>query len=80
MTRRFFYVAATVLVMSAVSSGADITGNWTASFDTQVGKQNDTYTFKAEGNKLTGAAKSDNGNVQITKALLTGTTCRSSRT
>ena len=32
-------------------------GTWTASFDTQVGKQEYTYTFKVEGGTLTGTAK-----------------------
>jgi hypothetical protein len=38
---------------------------WTASFETQVGVQNYTYTFKVDGTKLTGTAKSDNGEVEI---------------
>ena len=38
---------------------ADVTGTWTASFETQVGTQNYTYTFKVEGGKLTGTTKSN---------------------
>lgn len=45
--------------MAAAALAADVTGTWTASFDTQVGVQKYTYTFKVEGNKLTGKAKSE---------------------
>ena len=38
---------------------ADVSGTWTASFDTQVGKQEYTYTLKADGAALTGTAKSN---------------------
>ncbi len=38
---------------------ADITGTWTVTFDTQVGDQAYTFTFKQEGTKLTGKAKND---------------------
>jgi hypothetical protein len=35
---------------------ADITGKWTAQFDTQVGLQKYTFELKAEGTTLTGRA------------------------
>jgi hypothetical protein len=35
---------------------ADLTGKWTAEFDTQVGVQKYTFEFKVEGEKLTGKA------------------------
>jgi hypothetical protein len=38
--------------------GADITGKWTAQFDSQVGVQKYTFDFKVEGTKLTGTATS----------------------
>ena len=38
---------------------ADLTGQWKAEFDTQVGKQNYTYDLKAEGDKVTGKATGD---------------------
>ena len=44
-----------------LAHAADISGTWTASFDTQVGKQDYTYTFVVKGNELTGKAKSANG-------------------
>lgn len=35
---------------------ADASGKWKAEFDTQVGVQKYTFTFKVEGEKLTGKA------------------------
>ncbi len=35
---------------------ADISGKWTAEFDTQIGLQKYTFEFKVDGNKLTGKA------------------------
>jgi hypothetical protein len=77
MLRKLLIVATAAIVMLAPGlvpslRGADITGTWTASFDTQVGMQNYTYTFKVEGAKLTGTAKSDNGTVQITDGTVNG--------
>ena len=72
MLRRVALLATTALVMLAPLLGADITGTWTASFDTQIGVQNYTYTFRVDGNKLSGTAKSDNGNVQITEGTVNG--------
>ncbi|MBV8842194.1 MAG: hypothetical protein JO307_05225 [Bryobacterales bacterium] len=72
MAGRLFLSAAVVLMMLAPVFGADISGTWTASFDTQVGVQNYTYTFRVEGTKLTGTAKSENGTVQISEGTVTG--------
>ena len=51
---------------------ADVTGKWTATFNTQVGEQHYTYTFKVEGEKLTGTAKNDNGTTDITNGTIKG--------
>ena len=45
----------------AAAPSADINGTWTTSFDSQVGTQTYTYTFKVEGETLTGHAKSNLG-------------------
>jgi hypothetical protein len=47
-------------------------GVWTTSFDSQVGVQTYTYTFKVEGNKVTGRAKSDNGDYEIADGKVDG--------
>jgi len=51
---------------------ADISGQWTATFDTQVGEQHYVYTFKVDGEKLTGTAKSDNGTSEIQNGTVKG--------
>ena len=62
------------LVFAFVTSAlaADITGTWKASFDTQIGVQNYTYTFKVEGSKLTGHAKSEYADVDIQDGTIKG--------
>src|SRR3954453_22130594 len=37
----------------------DVTGTWKTEFDSQVGRQKYTFTFKQEGAKLTGKANSE---------------------
>jgi len=65
--------AALVFLLAAMSSlAADVTGTWTASFDTQIGVQNYTYVFKVEDGKLTGTAKSQFGETKITEGAVKG--------
>ena len=46
-------------VVGGLAHAADVSGTWTASFDTQVGKQTYTYVLKVEGTALSGTAKSN---------------------
>ena len=41
---------------AGLARAADVSGTWTAEFDTQIGVQKYVYTFKVEGEKLTGEA------------------------
>jgi hypothetical protein len=61
-----------VLGLSLSVFAADISGQWTATFDTQIGEQHYTYTFKVDGEKLTGKAKSDNGEGDIQNGVVKG--------
>ncbi len=57
-------LAATTGLLASGATAADapsIAGTWTTAFDSQVGEQKYTYTFKVEGGKLTGTAKSNLG-------------------
>lgn len=55
-------VLAVVLSFAAASAGAaDISGTWKASFDTQIGQQNYTYTFVVKDGTLTGKIESEMG-------------------
>ena len=57
MTKIGTSLLAALIAFGALSQGAGVAGTWTASFDTQVGKQEYTYTFKVDGGTVTGAAK-----------------------
>lgn len=62
-----------LVLAAATALAADVNGTWTASFDTQVGQQNYTYTFKvAPDGKLTGTAKSNLGEGTITDGMVKG--------
>jgi D-glucosaminate-6-phosphate ammonia-lyase len=65
-------LAVAALLMAAVAFAADVTGTWTASFETQVGPQNYTYTFKVTNGKLTGTAKSNLGEATIENGTVNG--------
>jgi hypothetical protein len=47
--------------LALAGAAPDLTGNWTTKFESQVGEQIYTYTFKTEAGKLTGHAKSNLG-------------------
>ena len=68
-----------ILVMTTLVAGmtlaalaADVSGQWTSTFTTQIGEQHYTYTFKVDGDKLTGSAKNDNGTTEITDGSIKG--------
>jgi len=56
-TRTRLSAAALVVLLAALPArAADLSGKWTAAFDTQVGPQKYTFQLKAEGEKVTGKA------------------------
>jgi len=65
---------ALVAFVPLAAAAADVTGTWKASFETQVGQQNYTFEFTVKGTTLTGRAKSDNGDVEITEGKVDGNT------
>ena len=72
MSRNSLLILALALVLTIPAVAADIAGKWTASFDTQIGVQNYTYTFKVDGEKLTGTAKNDMGSSEIANGTVKG--------
>ena len=72
VTRRTAVALFGVLALAGVAFAADIDGTWTATFDTQIGEQHYTYTFKADGEKLTGTAKNDWGERPIEDGTIKG--------
>jgi hypothetical protein len=67
-------IAAMGLAAAAALAAAapDLTGTWTATFESQVGEQIYTYTFKTEAGKLTGHAKSNLGEGPISDIKIEG--------
>lgn len=65
-------LAILLLSLAAPVFAGDISGQWTATFNTQVGEQHYTFTFKVDGEKLTGTAKSDNGTSEIQNGTVKG--------
>ena len=75
MLTRGLLAAAALAFAAGPAVAAEATGfngTWAASFDSQVGVQTYTYTFKVEGGKLTGRAKSDAGDYEIANGKVEG--------
>jgi hypothetical protein len=68
MTTRRLVLATAIALLPFCALAAEpinISGTWTTAFESQVGEQKYTYTFKVEGGKLTGSAKSNLGEGSI---------------
>jgi uncharacterized protein with FMN-binding domain len=70
--RRLAALTFTLFALTAVVFAADITGKWTASFETPIGQQNYTYEFTVKDGVLTGKAKSDNGESVLREGKVDG--------
>ena len=77
MTRHGWLIALmllTAVIVGHAMAAADVTGTWAASFDTQIGQQNYTYTFAVKDATVTGKAKSDNGESELKDGKIEGDT------
>jgi hypothetical protein len=71
--RTFSFASAFVLAATLVAQAADITGKWTAQVPGRDGQTREqTFTFKVEGEKLTGTTTGRNGDVAITDGTVKG--------
>ena len=57
--RKSMILAVVILTGLVCVYAADITGKWTAEFDSEVGLQKYVFEFKADGSTLTGTAVSN---------------------
>src|SRR6187399_2355102 len=59
----FALLACAFLVAGSLRNvlATDVTGTWRSEFDSQIGHQIYTFTFKQDGSKLTGKANSEAG-------------------
>jgi hypothetical protein len=74
MPRRLttFAIAAILAITAATLRAADISGTWTAVFDTQIGQQSYTYEFTVKDSVLTGKMKSNLSASDIVDGKVTG--------
>jgi hypothetical protein len=73
MSIRKWLTAMTALTLLPVAAfAADISGNWTASFDTSIGPQQYAYTFMVKDGKLTGKAKNATSESDIVDGKVDG--------
>ena len=72
-TRMLFLLAALVGLLAVVASAADIDGKWKSEFNTPDGQtRTTTFTFKAEGDKLTGTVSGRQADTPITDGKISG--------
>jgi hypothetical protein len=69
---RFLSSLFALILLPLAAHAADVSGTWKAAFDTQIGKQEYTYTFAVKGTQLTGKAKSANGDVELQEGKVEG--------
>ena len=73
MTRRnILAVITAAIVLSVQVRAADISGKWTASFETQIGQQDYTYEFMVKDTTLTGKMKSNLGEGEVLDGKVEG--------
>ena len=71
--RTLSFASAFVLAATLVAQAADVTGKWTAQVPGRDGQTREqTFTFKVEGEKLTGTTTGRNGDVAITDGTVKG--------
>ncbi|QKJ30929.1 glycoside hydrolase [Mucilaginibacter mali] len=74
MKKRLFSTIALVCgaFLICLAIAADLTGKWTGSIKTPNGDFPVKYTFKVDGEALTGTADSDQGSIPITDGKISG--------
>lgn len=76
MKIRFLGILALLLATALPAAAAELSGRWTAEFDSPIGVQKYVYEFKKAGDALTGAASFErsigNGSVQLKNVKIEG--------
>lgn len=76
MKIRLLGILAMLLAVSVPAAAADLSGKWTAEFDSPIGVQKYVYEFKKAGDSLTGEATFErsvgNGSVQLKNVKVDG--------
>ncbi len=63
-----------LLCFSFAAAAASVDGKWTAEVPGRAGTQTQTYTFKADGDKVTGSLTTQRGDTPIEDGKLSGDT------
>jgi hypothetical protein len=63
-----------LLTFTFAAAAASVDGKWTAEVQGRNGAQTQTYTFKADGDKVTGSLTTQRGDTPITDGKLSGDT------
>lgn len=74
LNKIYLYILIILFYFPVSGYAADISGVWSATFDTQVGQQNYTYEFSVQGAELTGSMKSGNGESKVENGKVEGDT------
>jgi hypothetical protein len=73
-------ILSTIGLLASICTAADIAGQWRGEFDSQIGLQKYLFTFKTDGDKLTGHASSEvDGNKresELKEGKITGDTIK----
>jgi hypothetical protein len=76
MKNRFFSILALLLAVALPAAAAELSGRWTAEFDSPIGIQKYVYEFKNSGDALTGEATFEHslgkGTVQLKNLKVEG--------
>ena len=72
MKTRSLILVVFALLASVAVWAADIDGKWTAQVPGRNGTMETTFTFKAEGEKLTGSVSGRNGDTAISEGKISG--------
>lgn len=74
MNKKIFGAAALILFagLACFAAITDLNGKWSGAFKTPQGDFPVTYTFKVDGDKITGVAESDQGSLEITDGKVSG--------
>ncbi len=75
MTKKLVVFSSILLVFAVCALAADVTGKWVAQIPGRSGQTRETtFTFKAEGDRLTGTMSGRQGEIPISDGRISGDT------
>jgi opacity protein-like surface antigen len=73
MMRKLLVTAAAVIVTTMAAFASDVSGKWTAQVPSRDGQMREqTFTFKVDGEKLTGTVSGMQGDIEIKDGTVKG--------